>query len=144
PFDLWMLRAPRNIVLEVGSHLVAHMLDLVDHPEIVSVSATNPLDLPGGVRFFRRWHIRASQSTTGLTLNLSFAPGFSEHSIHIRGSLASATVDFERNTYLLHRHTKFGPDFDRFRMTVSEGSSLRRQAWRSFGHVVLSKLRRSV
>ena len=40
--------------------------------------------------------------------------------IHVRGSLAAATVDFERNTYLLHRHTPAGLDFDRYRMTVSE------------------------
>ena len=144
PFDLWMLRAPQNIMLEVGSHLVAHMLDLVGTPQIVNVSVTNPLDLPGGGQFFRRWHIEAGQSTTGLTLNLSFASGFSEHSIHVRGSLASATVDFERNTYLLHRHTKFGPDFDRFRMTVSEGKALQHEAWRLFSHVVLSKFGRSI
>ena len=29
PFNLWMLREPGNIILEVGSHSVAHMLDLV-------------------------------------------------------------------------------------------------------------------
>ena len=29
PFDLWMLREPGNIILEVGSHSVAHMLDLM-------------------------------------------------------------------------------------------------------------------
>ena len=144
PFDSWMLRAPQNIILEVGSHLVVHMLDLVSSPQIVSVSATNPLDLPSGVRFFRRWHIEAGQSTTGLTLNLSFASGFSEHSIHVRGSLASATVDFERNTYLLHRHSKFGLDLDRFYMTMSEGNALNRQAWRSFSAVIFSKLRRSI
>jgi predicted dehydrogenase/nucleoside-diphosphate-sugar epimerase len=144
PFDIWMLRAPQNIMLEVGSHLVAHMLDLIGSPRIVGVSATNPLDLPGGNRFFRRWHIEASQASTGVTLNLSFASGFSEHSIHIRGSLASATADFERNTYLLHRHTKFGLDVDCFRMVVSEGKALQRQAWRSFTHVALSKLRRSI
>ena len=29
PFNLWMLREPGNIMLEVGSHSVAHMLDLL-------------------------------------------------------------------------------------------------------------------
>ena len=29
PFDLWMLRDPRNIMLEIGPHCVASMLDLV-------------------------------------------------------------------------------------------------------------------
>jgi len=143
PFDLWMLRGPQNIMLESGPHSVAHMLDLVGSTEIIGVHATNPMDLPGGTRFFRRWHIEAGQSSTGVTLNFSFVPGFSEHSIHIRGSLASATADFERNTYLLHRHTKFGLDYDRYRMTVCEARALERQARHTFGHVVLSKLRPS-
>ena len=60
-----------------------------------------------------------------MTLNFSFAPGFSEHTIHVRGSLAAATVDFERNTYLLHRHTPAGMDFDRYHMTVSEAKALK-------------------
>ena len=66
--------------------------------------------------------------SVGVMLNFSFAPGFSEHMIHVRGSLAAATVDFERNTYLLHRHTPAGPDFDRYRMTVSEAKVLKSQA----------------
>src|SRR6185437_706981 len=75
--------------------------------------------------------------------HFSFAPGFAEHAIHVRGSLASATVDFERNTYVLHRHTPYGMDVDRYHMTVSEASSLARQARGTLGRVVLSKLTRS-
>jgi nucleoside-diphosphate-sugar epimerase/predicted dehydrogenase len=144
PFDLWMFREPQNIMLEVGSHSVAHMLDLVGPAELTAVHATNPLDLPGGARFFRRWHIEAGQPHTGVTLNFSFASGFSEHSIHIRGSLASATADFERNTYVLHRHTPFGLDFDRHQMVVSEASAFKRQARHTFAQVALEKLRPSL
>jgi nucleoside-diphosphate-sugar epimerase/predicted dehydrogenase len=143
PFDLWMLREPKNIMLEVGSHLLAFVLDLVGLSDAISVHATNALDLPNGARFFRRWYISAGQGSTGITLSLSFAPGFSEHSIHIRGTLASATADFERNTYLLHRHTKFGHDFDRYRMSTAEAGALRAQARNTFGRLILSKLRRS-
>ena len=60
----------------------------------------------------------------GVTLNFSFTPGFSEHTIHIRGSLAAATIDFERNTYLLHRHTPAGLDFDRYHMSIAEAKLL--------------------
>ena len=81
---------------------------------------------------------------TGVTLNFSFASGFTEHSIHIRGSLASATADFERNTYVLHRHTPFGLDFDRHQMVVSEANALKRQARRTFAQVALEKLRPSL
>ena len=92
PFDLWMLREPKNIMLEIGPHSLAHALDLIGPSEIIGVHTTNPLDLHTGARFFRRWHIEAGRGPTGITLNFSFAPGLSEHSIHIRGNLASATV----------------------------------------------------
>ena len=39
PFDSWMLRAPGNVILEVGPHLVSAMLDLVGEPEHLFVSA---------------------------------------------------------------------------------------------------------
>jgi predicted dehydrogenase/nucleoside-diphosphate-sugar epimerase len=141
PFNVWMLREPQNIILEVGSHSVAHMLDLVGPAELLAVQATNSMDLPGGSRFFRRWHVEAGSGSVGVTLSFSFAPGFSEHMIHVRGSLGAATVDFERNTYLLHRHTPSGLDFDRYHMTVSEAKALRGQARGTLGRVLYSKLR---
>jgi nucleoside-diphosphate-sugar epimerase/predicted dehydrogenase len=141
PFNLWMLREPRNILLEVGSHSVAHMLDLVGPVEVLAVQATNPLDLPGGARFFRRWRVEAGPASVGVTLRFSFAAGFSEHSIHVRGRVAAATVDFERNTYLLHRHTATELDFDRHHMTVSEAKALKGQARRTLGRAIYSKLR---
>jgi predicted dehydrogenase/nucleoside-diphosphate-sugar epimerase len=140
PFDLWMLREPQNILLEIGSHSVAHLLDLAGPAEVLGVQATNPMDLPGGARFFRRWRVEAGPGSVGVTLSFSFAPGFTEHSIHVRGSLASATVDFERNIYLRHRHTPSGLDLDRYHMTVSEAKALERQARGTLSRVVASKL----
>ena len=46
PFNLWMLRDPRNIVLEIGPHCLAAMLDLVGPLEITGVRASNPVTLP--------------------------------------------------------------------------------------------------
>ena len=144
PFNLWMFREPQNIMLEVGPHSVSHMLDLVGPVEINCVRASNVLELPGGIPFYRRWHMQTGQAHTAVTLNFSFASGFTEHSIHIRGSLASATADFERNTYILHQHTKFGLDFDTYRTTVLQANALQSQARRTFQGIVLSKLRRSI
>ena len=141
PFNLWMLREPGNIILEVGSHSVAHMLDLAGPVKILAVQASNPVDLPGGARFFRRWHAEAECDAVGVTLNFSFTPGFSEHTIHIRGSLAAATVDFERNTYLLHRHTPAGLDFDRYHMSIAEAKLLKSQARGTLARTIYSKLR---
>lgn len=140
PFDLWMLREPGNILLEVGPHSLAHLLDLVGPIELLGVHATNAVDLPGGHRFFRRWRVEAGGGPVAASLGFSFAPGFSEHTIHVRGSLSAATVDFERDTYVLHRHTPYGMDFDRYHMTVGEAGSMKRQARATIRRAVLSKV----
>jgi predicted dehydrogenase/nucleoside-diphosphate-sugar epimerase len=143
PFDIWMLRAPENIMLEVGPHSVAHLWDLVGQHEIVDVRTSNPVDLPGGGRFYRRWQIDADHESTRVSLVFSFAPGFSEHTIHVRGSLAAATADFENDTYVLHRHTPKSLDFDRYARTTSEGAALRRQARRNLARYALARFKLS-
>jgi len=143
PFNLWMLRDPRNIVLEVGPHCLAFMLDLVGPLEITGVLASNQVALPGGQEFYRRWSAEAGVGPVAASLNLSFTSGFTEQIIHVRGSLASATVDFERNTYVLHQHTRYGLDFDRYQMISREAASLRSQARRSLREYGLSKLKLS-
>ena len=143
PFDLWMLRDPRNIVLEIGPHCVAAMLDLVGSVEIIGVRASNSLTLPGGQEFYRRWSIEARVRQVAVSLQLSFSAGFTEQVIHIRGSLSSATANFEQNTYLLHQHTRYNMDYDRYRMISREAASLRSQARRSLTDYGLSKLKLS-
>jgi len=75
-----------------------------------------------------------------LKLRFSFVPGFSEYTIHVRGSLAAATVDLERNTYSLHHHRPISPDFDTYAMVAGEARNLIWQARRTLGKYVLSKL----
>jgi nucleoside-diphosphate-sugar epimerase/predicted dehydrogenase len=140
PFDSWLLRDPRNILLEIGSHSVAHLLDLVGEPEEMQVQPDNPVELPAGGRFYRRWQVSARNGQTAVELRFSFVPGFSEYTIHVRGSLAAATVDLERNTYALHRHRPVGPEFDAYAMASGEATSLKRQARRSLFRSVLSAL----
>jgi predicted dehydrogenase/nucleoside-diphosphate-sugar epimerase len=141
PFDTWMLRDQRNILVEVGSHSVAHMLDLVGEPEEVRVHPSNSVELPTGVRFYRRWQVNATKGQTAVELRFSFVPGFSEYTIHVRGSLAAATVDFERTTYTLHEHRPSDPDFENYSMVVGEAKSLKRQARQTLRNYVESKLK---
>jgi predicted dehydrogenase/nucleoside-diphosphate-sugar epimerase len=143
PFNMWMLRDPRNIVLEVGPHLVSALLDLAGPLEIGQVRATNKLELPTGQPFYRRWQVTAGDGATSAVLNFSFAPGFSEHSIHIRGTLASAVVDFEANTYVLNRHTPYDLDFDRHQISIAESRAIARQARRTLAGTLLSKVKLS-
>lgn len=140
PFDIWMLREPPNIMLEVGSHCVAQMLDLVGIPDTLKANASNPVDLPTGQKFYRRWQVNAFKGPTAIELRCSFVPAFAEYTIQVRGSLAAATVDFDRNTYTLRRHRPLSEDFDRYAMVADGAGSARRQARRTLRNYVLSKL----
>ncbi len=140
PFDLWMLREPGNVMLEIGSHCVAQMLDLSGVPDTIQTQATNPIDLPSGQKFYRRWQVSAYKGRTAIDLRFSFVPGFAEYTIQARGSLASATVDFDRDTYTLLRHRPLSEDFDRYTMVAHGARSARRQARRTLRNYLLSKL----
>jgi len=140
PFDIWMLREPGNVMLEVGSHCVAQMLDLTGLPDTIQTRASNPVDLPSGQRFYRRWQVNAHKGRTAAELRFSFVPGFGEYTIHVRGSLASATADFDRDTYTMRRHRSLSEDFDRYAMAVDGAKSVRSQARRTLRNYALSKL----
>ncbi len=81
PYDVWMLRDPSNIMLEVGVHSVAHVLDLLGPCEQWAVDASNHKVLPTRATFFRRWQARTSVGGAAAELNFSFVPGVSEHTI---------------------------------------------------------------
>ncbi|HEX3940853.1 MAG TPA: NAD-dependent epimerase/dehydratase family protein [Acidobacteriaceae bacterium] len=140
PFDVWMLREPRNILLEIGSHSAAHVLDLIGKPQGMQVIPSNPVELPTGKTFFRRWQVNAFAGCTAIEMRFSFVPAFSEYTIHIRGSLASAVVDFERNTYILDRHRPADPDFDAHAMLRSRAKELNRQARKTLQTYLGSKI----
>jgi len=140
PFDIWMLRDPRNIMLEIGSHSVAHMLDLAGEPDAMEVHAGNAVELPTGRRFYRRWQVNALKGHTAIDLRFSFVPGFQEYGIHVRGMLASATVDFERNTYVLHEQRPSDPDFANYVMVAQHARALKEQARRTLENYLRFKL----
>lgn len=140
PFDTWMLRDPKNILIEVGSHSVAHMLDLVGEPEELEVRASNVVELPTGTQFYRRWQVNGLKGRTAVELRFSFVPGFSEYTIHVRGSLASATVDFERNTYTIDEHRPSDPDFENYAMLISRAKSIKKQARQTLSKYLKAKL----
>jgi predicted dehydrogenase len=141
PFDAWMLRDPRNILIEVGSHSVAHLLDLVGEPDEFETRPSHATELPTGVKFYRHWQVNALRGRTAIELRFSFVPGFSEYTIHVRGSLSSATVDFERNTYTLDEHRPSGPDFENYGIVVDRAKNLKRQARRTLATYIKAKLK---
>jgi predicted dehydrogenase/nucleoside-diphosphate-sugar epimerase len=140
PYDIWMLRDPSNITLETGPHLASQILDLVGWPDDLHVEASNPIDLPNGRKFFRRWQISGCNRGAAIELGFSFVRGFPEYTIHARGSLGSATVDFDRDTYTLMRQHPLSEDFNRYSIVVSQARSLKIQARKTLLNYLLAKI----
>lgn len=97
------------------------------------------IELPTGDSFYRRWQVRLAAGPTAADLRLSLVRGFDEFILHVRGSLGSATVDFDRNTYTLKQHRPLDEDLDRYAVVCNEASRLRAQARHTLGTYVLSK-----
>lgn len=114
PWGAWMLAHPRNILFEVAPHSFAHCMHLVGELDEVSVDARDEVTLPRGLRFFRRWEIRGWKGNTSVRMRFSFIDGFPEHYVHIRGTQATAHVDFENSTYVVQEHTPQLLDIDRY------------------------------
>ena len=144
PFGGWLFRDPANVLLEVGPHSVAHLLDLVGEPDRLSVDADRLIELPTGAPFYRRWRARANVGETAVDLNWSFEASHTEHVIHVRGSAGSATADLERGVYVSRRRGASGQeDLDRYDSSAAEGRSFARQARANLARYMLSKFKLS-
>lgn len=128
PFNHWMFADPTHILFEIAPHALAFVIDLVGNPDDVQTTASNPVDLPGGNRFYRRWQVRAYRGGTAIDVNLSFMPGFANRAITARGRAGLARCDYERDVYTLDRDTKYSMVFNAFHATRDLGRSLQRQA----------------
>lgn len=141
PFDSWMLRAPGNVILEIGPHLLSALLNLVGTPDSISAAADRRLDLPGGAYVFRRWRIHTTVGRTSVDININLGPGFSQKNICVHGLNGSATADFEANTCTVDRRTPLSMDLDRYRRSRLLARQLRSQARATLTDYILSRLK---
>lgn len=114
PFNNWMLRDPQNLWFELGPHLTAFMMDLLGSVDNITTQVSRPIDLPGGSRVYRKWHVHGVKGNTTIDLNMSVAPGFTDRSITVRGHAATAKCDFDRNIYFRDEPSGYGMLFDSF------------------------------
>jgi nucleoside-diphosphate-sugar epimerase/predicted dehydrogenase len=119
PFNNWMLREPQNLWFELGPHLTAFMLDLLGPVDDITTQVSRPIDLPGGSRVYRKWHVHGVKGNTTIDLNMSVAPGFTDRSITVRGHAATAKCDFDRNIYFRDEPSGYGMLFDSFVTNMS-------------------------
>ena len=114
PFNNWILREPQNLFFELGPHLVAFMMDLVGPLDRMQTDIFAPIDLPGGSRVYRRWHVHGVKGSIAVDLNLSVKPGFADRSITVRGHAATAKCDFDRDIYYRDEPSGHGLLLDNF------------------------------
>lgn len=138
-FSAWMFQDPRNILFEVAPHSFAHCQDLVGELDELQVRAFDEVTLPGNRQFFRRWEMLGLAGTTSVRLRLSFIDGYPEHYVHVRGTNATARVDFERSTYVVSEHSPHLLDVDRYLDVLSSSGAAVRQATGTLAKFVLSK-----
>ena len=141
PFDSWMLRAPGNVILETGPHLISALLEIVEHPKTTSVIADRRVTLPRGNNVYRRWRVRAEAGRTAIDLGINFGPGFPQRTIFVRGLLGCATVDFDANTCIVDQRTPLDLDLDRYRRGRRIAHQIRSQARSVLSKYVLGKLK---
>ncbi|MGE0408447.1 MAG: NAD-dependent epimerase/dehydratase family protein [Amphiplicatus sp.] len=104
PYGLWMLRAPQNVLFEIGPHLFAFLADLFEDFEIGEARLRYPITLPGGIEHFQGWRLTgAAGGTAAAMIDLSLIEGHDQRLIELRGVGASARFDFANDAYVLEK-----------------------------------------
>lgn len=120
PFGLWMLRDPRNLLLELGPHLFAFAVDLFGPPEIRHLDLGKPITLPGGGGTRpQSWRILARAGEVDVTLSLSLVETFDDRSVTLRGSSGLARMDYANDTLTIRRENSSDLILNPFRRELS-------------------------
>ena len=143
PFNNWMLREPQNLWFELGPHLTAFMLDLLGSVDEISTHVSRPIDLPGGSRVYRKWHIHGTKGNTSVNLNMSVTSGYADRSISVRGHAATARCDFDRDIYYRDEPSGHGMLLDSFMTNVSMARQLGSNALKNLVKSVKHTLKKS-
>ncbi|SHH65214.1 NAD-dependent epimerase/dehydratase family protein [Marivita hallyeonensis] len=103
PFGIWLLREPKNLLLELGPHLMGFIVDLFGVPHIQSVQLSKPIDLPGHDTRHQAWRIMAQAGDVDVTLTISMVETIDDRSLTLRGSSGRARLDFAADTLVVER-----------------------------------------
>ena len=103
PFGLWLLREPRNLLLELGPHLYAFAVDLLGTPEILHLDLGQPVGLSGGGMRHQSWRVLARAGDVDLTFNIALVEVMDDRSVTVRGSSAIARLDYAADRLVVSR-----------------------------------------
>ncbi len=102
PYGLWPLRDDANLLLELGPHPMAFVVDLFGQPQIQSLELSHPVDLPGGAGTRHQgWRILGKAGPVDVTLHLSTVETVDERAACLRGSAGIARMDYARDTLIV-------------------------------------------
>ncbi len=101
PFGLWLLREPRNLLLELGPHLFAFATDLFGPVEVSHLQLSKPITLPGDEVRHQGWRILARVGNVDVTFNISLVETVDDRSVVLRGSTAQARFDYASDTLVV-------------------------------------------
>ncbi|GAA6207074.1 hypothetical protein NBRC116601_03670 [Cognatishimia sp. WU-CL00825] len=101
PFGLWLLRDPKNLLLELAPHLFAFAVDLFGPLEIEYLSLGKPIELPADTNRPQSWRILARAGDVDVTLNLSLVETMDDRSLTVRGTTAQARLNYAHDTLVV-------------------------------------------
>ncbi|SFD71869.1 NAD-dependent epimerase/dehydratase family protein [Roseivivax sediminis] len=103
PYNIWLLREPRNLLLELGPHLAAFAVDLFGPLEVIATDVSKPVMLPGDDPRPQSIRILARAGHVDVTLTLSMVETVDDRSVTLRGSSGRARLDFAADTLVVER-----------------------------------------
>ena len=121
PFGLWLLREPRNLLLELGPHLFAFVVDLFGQMEVQHLALSQPVELPGMGKRHRGWRVLGKAGGVEVTLNLSLVETIDDRSVQVRGSAGMARFDYTADTLIVTRDNTAGLVLNPLRKELSLG-----------------------
>lgn len=144
PYGLWLLRENRNLLLELGPHPFGFVLDLFGVPEVLSVTRSHPIDLPGdGGTRHQGWQILARAGSVDVAIHLSMVETLDDRSVTIRGSSGLARLDFASDTLVVQRENTSDLILNPLRRELSLAGQHLREGVRNATRQALSLNRKS-
>lgn len=139
PFGGWLFAHPANVLFEVGPHSFANAMHLVGGIDEMVVLPSDRVVIPGGRPFYRRWDIVGRRNEAGVRIRFSFADGYTQHYVQVRGTAGVATADIEQDTYVVGEHTAQVLDVDRYANVAAAAAGSLLQASETLTRFVLAK-----
>jgi predicted dehydrogenase len=109
---LWMLQEPGNIILELGSHTMSGLLQLMGPVQSATVTVTGRVLLNNGVPFYKTWLAALVCERGPVQLHLSYGRDFGDAWIAAIGQDGVAFADMRRDTIRVSQNSRFLPPVD--------------------------------